>query len=481
MSVCTRSWYGLLAIAMLAGALGLLIRNAGSQEGHEEAKPIAVSEEASDENPFKARKALEREERERPEAKERERGERPTERDILQQQVEVFRLALHALQEAEKKDAAEVLQRAIRAREVTLEERRDDEAHMIRERAPNRGQLAEILSLAAGLWREFKNEEKAAVVGRVAEEFARQPGEREGHRERAEQGARERAERPNEREMAGRQLEVMKLALPALREGERGDAVELLERAIRAYEVMLEGRKDDEAHQIRERMPNRGQLTEILTMASNLWREFNNQEKAEVVGRLAKEFAGKVERERERERPDRERREVAERERPRTEGRPPELARRHQELEEKARAIKRKLEGLRDDQDQEARELQAVLREITAQMEGIQREHRRPEGERDNLRRRLHELEEAFVRAQKAGKEDEAARLRRQMQELVQHLEKPPVRRPAAKSAPRTPEEVERLKGSVRELSGQMNELRREMAEMRRLLEALVEKKREDR
>ena len=481
MSVCTRSWYGLLAIAMLAGTLGLLIRNAGSQEeGHEHAKPIVVSEEASDENPFKARKAPEREERERPEVKERERGERPTERDILKQQVEVFKIALHALQEAKKADAADVLQRAIRAREVTLEERRDDEAHMIRERAPNRGQLAEILSLAAGLWREFKNEEKAAVVGRVAEEFARQPGERDAQRKRAEQGARERAERPTEREVAGRHLEVMRLALPALREGERGDAAELLERAIRAFEVMLEGRRDDEAQQIRSRMPNRGQLAEILTMASNLWREFNNQEKAEVVGRLAKELAGKGEREQERERPDRERREVAERERPRAEGRPPELARRHQELEEQARAIKRELEGLRDDQDEEARELQAKLREITAHMQEMQRERRRPEGERDNLRGRLHELEEAFVRAQKAGKEDEAARLKRQMQELAQHLERPPVRRPAAKPAPRTPEEVERLKGSVRELSGQMNELRREMAEMRRLLEALVEKKREE-
>lgn len=262
--------------------------------------------------------AREREERERPDAKQRERGERPTERDILKQQVEVFKIAIKGLLEAEKKDAAEVLQRAIRAREVVLEERRDDEAHQIRERAPSRGQLAEILALAAGVWREFNNEEKAAAVGRVAEEFASQPGDRKRGREHAEERPRERTERPNEREIARRQLEVMKTALPALREGERGDAVELLERAIRAYEVMLEGRRDDEAHKIRERMPNRGQLAEILTMASNLWREFNNQDKAEVVGQLAREFAGQGDRERERERPDRERRAAGERERPRT-------------------------------------------------------------------------------------------------------------------------------------------------------------------
>jgi len=481
MIVVARSWLGLLVIVMLTASLGLLIRNAGWQEGDEEAQPIVVSEEASDENPFGSREAREREEGEPREVKEREQGEKSTERDILKQQIEVFKIALHGLMEAEKKDLAETLQRAIRAREVALEGRRDDEAHMIRERAPSRGQLAEILALSSKVWREFNNQEKAAVVGRVAEEFARRPDEREGHHERAEHAARERAERPNEREIAKRQLEVMKTALPALREGERGDAVELLEPAIRAYEVMIEGRRDDEAHMIRERMPNRGQLAEILTMASNLWREFNNQDKAEVVGRLAKEFAGEGKRERERERPVKERREVAERERPRTEGRSPELVRKHQELEEQARDIKRALEGLRDDQDEEARELQAKLREVTAKLQGLQRARRGPEGERDDLRGRLHELEQAFVRAREAGKEDEAARLRRQMQELAQQREGRAVRRPAATSVMRMPGEVERLQGAVRELNGQVNELRREMAEMRRLLETLVEQKRGDR
>jgi len=318
-------------------------------------------------------------------------------------------------------DAAEVLQRAIRAREVTLEERRDEEAHMIRERAPSREQLAEILKMAAGVWREFNNEDKAAVVGRAAESLAHRPGEREVRRERADEGARERTERPNEREMARRQLEVMRVALPALREANRADAVELLERAIRAYEVMLEGRRDAEAHQIRERMPNRGQMAEILTTASNLWREFNNHDKAEVVGRLAREFGGGGERERERERPVGERREAEERERPRTEGHPSELT------------------------------------------------------------RRIHEMEQAFVRAREAGKEDEAARIARQMRELAQQAERRPERRPAATEPRRAPEDVERLQGTVRELSGQVNELRREMAEMRRLLEKLVEQEREER
>ena len=136
MSVFRRWLYGLVAIAMLTGSAGLLIRSVMSQEGHEEARRIVMNEEARDDNPFEARNARERVEREQTGVRERERSERPTERDMLKQQVEVLKIALHALMEAEKRDAAEVLERAIRAREVTLEERRDDEAHMIRERAP---------------------------------------------------------------------------------------------------------------------------------------------------------------------------------------------------------------------------------------------------------------------------------------------------------------------------------------------------------
>ena len=411
MTMFKRWVYGGLAIAVLTGPAGLPLRNVMSQEGHEEARPIVVNQEEGGENPFEARREREREERERPEARERENDERPTERDVLRRQVEVLKIALHGLMEGEKRDAAEIVQRAIRAREVTIEGRRDDEAHMIRERAPSQAQLTEILKMASNVWREFNNEERAVAVGRLAEAMAPRSGEQETRRERTEEGVRERTERPNEREMAKRQLEIMRAALPALREGNRADAVELMERAIRAHEVMLEGRRDDEAHQIRERMPNRGQMAEILTMASNLWREFNNQEKAEIVGRLAREFGGG---ERERELSVRERRE--------TEERPNEL-----------------------------------------------------------VRRRLHELEQAFVRAREAGREDEAARIRRQMQELTQQRVGEPERRPERVEAPRASEEVERLKGSVRELSGQMNEMRREMAEIRKLLETLAEQKRDDR
>jgi len=293
MNVYTKLCRAFLFIATMTGSLGLVICSAGAQEGHEEARPIIVTEEASGDNPFEARRDRERAEaREGTEAREREQHERPTERDILRQQVEVLKIALHGLREAEKMDAAELVQRAIRAREVALEGRRDDEAHMIRERAPGQLQLKEVLQMASNVWREFNNQERAVAVGRLAETMTPRPRGEEMRRARAEEGAQERTERPSEHEVARRQLEIMRVALPALREGDRADAVELMERAIHAHEVMLEGRRDDEAHRIRERMPNRGQMAEILTTASNLWREFNNHEKAEIVGRLAREFRG---------------------------------------------------------------------------------------------------------------------------------------------------------------------------------------------
>ncbi len=125
-------------------------------------------------------------------------------------------------------------------------------------------------------------------------ERRREDGEREERERRRERDeGRATRERPkSEREVVLHQLEVMRMALPALKEAERGDAAELLTLAIRAREVMLERRRDEEAQSIRERAPNREQLIEILSMAAKLWREFGNNEKGAVVGQLAEQLSG---------------------------------------------------------------------------------------------------------------------------------------------------------------------------------------------
>ncbi|MHC4728048.1 MAG: hypothetical protein ACYS17_12565 [Planctomycetota bacterium] len=141
-----------------------------------------------------------------------------------------------------------------------------------------------------GSEREHKREVRIQI-----QREGREPEERERPRERNE--SRTRGERHrSEREVALHQLEVMRMALPALREAERGDAVELLTLAIRAREMMLEGRRDEEAQRVRERAPDRGHLAEILSMAARLWREFGNVDKSVAVGRLAEQISGSRER-----------------------------------------------------------------------------------------------------------------------------------------------------------------------------------------
>ena len=129
--------------------------------------------------------------------------------------------------------------------------------------------------------RELGRHEELEALERVAHEVRR---ELEGRRDRP-QRERERGHRSeNEREVARHQIEIMRLAMSALREGERKDAAELLERAIHARELALEGRRDDEAGRIRESEPNRGQQAEILGLASRLWAHAGHEARARAAG-----------------------------------------------------------------------------------------------------------------------------------------------------------------------------------------------------
>ena len=78
-------------------------------------------------------------------------------------------MAMHALQEARKRDAADVLRRGIQARVVDAKGLEGEEANLVRERAPSLGQQVEILAWAAELWREFGHEEKSEAVAELAE------------------------------------------------------------------------------------------------------------------------------------------------------------------------------------------------------------------------------------------------------------------------------------------------------------------------
>jgi len=218
----------------------------------------------------------------------RAREERPrSEREVAMHQLEVMEMGLHALREANRADAAELLMRAIRAREMMLEGRRDEEAQAVRRRAPNREQLTEILSMAARLWRQFDRPDRAAEVGQLARQLAG----------RQQEPAVDRPERAGrERDVVRNQLEVMRYALHALAEAEKPDAADLLERAIHSRELALEGRRDEEAVRIRAGAPSRGAQIELLTIAEKILRELDQIERATAVGRLADQMRSREQR-----------------------------------------------------------------------------------------------------------------------------------------------------------------------------------------
>jgi hypothetical protein len=124
-------------------------------------------------------------------------------------------------------------------------------------------------------------------------------GERENDAVRREREAQRRE--GGEREVVQRHIETMRLALPALEEVGRKDSAELLEKAIRAREVSLEGRRDADATRIRSEAPKLREEIELVTFASRLWREAGNIEHAEALTKLAEELRERGNRQRDRE------------------------------------------------------------------------------------------------------------------------------------------------------------------------------------
>ncbi len=199
------------------------------------------------------------------------------------------------LQEAGRFDAADRVRQRAEQLAGRIDERLDRRRHARAEEAEHLHNVLEGLEHGMGALRELGRHEELEALERVAHDVRR---ELEGRRDRP-QRERERAHRSeNEREVARHQLEIMRMAMPALREGERRDAAELLEHAIHARELGLEGRRDDEARRIRESAPNRGQQAEILGLASRLWAEFGHEERAHAVGELAEQMRARVHRER---------------------------------------------------------------------------------------------------------------------------------------------------------------------------------------
>ena len=210
------------------------------------------------------------------------------ERKILVNRLELMQFALPALMEAERHEAVDALCRAIHAYEVMLKDRSDTTARIIRARAPKDEQIVKMLMHAKALYREFNANDKADTIQRNIESlWKRRHQDRDDESNRAHQ--RNQSDK-TEREIAQQHIEIMRLGLPALLEAGRRDTAELLEHAIHARELALEGRRDEEAVHIRESAPELGSQIEILNYAANLWEKFGHEGKARQLHELTERF-----------------------------------------------------------------------------------------------------------------------------------------------------------------------------------------------
>ncbi len=155
---------------------------------------------------------------------------RDREREMLEQQNEALRVAMHGLMEVDHPERAERLEHALHARELRMEGRRDREAIEIMKSAPNAGQTLELVHAAKKAWVELGHHERAEVVERLEVqlrerwEHERQRREHEGRRReqegrRGEHEGRRRERRERGRDDAmGRQSEEIRVHIRELHE-----------------------------------------------------------------------------------------------------------------------------------------------------------------------------------------------------------------------------------------------------------------------
>ena len=134
--------------------------------------------------------------------------------------------------------------------------------------------------------------EEAEKLEAVARNFQREHAGRSQRRHRPGQGRGEN----KERRVARRQLEIMRMAVEGLAETERRDGADLLQHAIHARKLALEGRRGEDAQHVRRTAPSRQQQAALLKRAAGALRELGRKEQAGAVAELAGSMAQKRQR-----------------------------------------------------------------------------------------------------------------------------------------------------------------------------------------
>ena len=269
-------------------------------------------------------------------------------------------------------------------------------------------------------------------------------------------------------------LATMSTAIPALREADRADLARMIEHAIRARELELEGRDDPESMEIRRSAPSLGNQAEILGLASRLWMDFGHESKAAALAQLARRMGAAARAERERaepratdRRPERDRpRETdrrPDRDRPRETDRLPE---RDHEIRETMETLEIALHGLLEAERAEAADaMERILRAYRVHVEGrTDAEARRIQEAMPGVEAQIELLRMAARIWAEFGHERRAERIAALADRIV---ERERGRRKARDRAPDRRGEVERLEAQMAELRAAMERMAGELERLR--------------
>jgi|GEM_PF-5144907 len=150
-----------------------------------------------------------------------------------------------------------------------------------------RREIAQGLEQGANALRALGRNDEAAHLIEIIKQLGNPAENREQPQERRPEPNDREARAQTEREMAESQLDVFRMAHHAFRESEKADAMELVERIIRAREMQLSGRRDEESQEAVRQMPGPEDQIDLLNRASGIWKEFGQDDKAIALDALA--------------------------------------------------------------------------------------------------------------------------------------------------------------------------------------------------
>jgi hypothetical protein len=220
------------------------------------------------------------------------------EAERLGRMAEIMTMAQNVLREAGHEEAARVLHRGVLGLRALWSGSDSDEVQALLADAPSSAEQARALLAAARLLGEQDHLRRARLCSELAAELGGpdRPGRKAKKREREEAAARraDDPEHPALGELSAR-LRVLRMAMPALREGEQREAAALLARAIRSAELLLAERTDEEAQALLRETPPLGELAEVLDLAAGLWKRFRHAEEAHAVASLSRYYRRRLE------------------------------------------------------------------------------------------------------------------------------------------------------------------------------------------